>query len=175
LGTDAFAVAAASAACLPNITRRHTFRLTWHFGFFQAMMTALGWVGGEALSRFTSGFNNWIAFAILVLLGLHMMWQSLQSDTCKEDFDPTRGWSLVGLSVATSIDALAVGISLSLLRMEITSPALVIGFTALVMTYVGTRLGKQAGAHLGQWAERAGALVLVALGIRILVQHLTQQ
>lgn len=137
------------------------------------MMTALGWLGGEGLSRFTAGLNNWIAFGILVLLGLNMIRQSLRPEICDERLDPTRGWSLVGLSVATSIDALAVGISLSLLRMEITSPALVIGLTALVMTYVGTRLGKHAGPHLGQWAERAGALVLIALGVRILLQHLT--
>ncbi|HMK35097.1 MAG TPA: manganese efflux pump MntP family protein [Desulfomonilaceae bacterium] len=173
LGTDAFAVAAAVAACLPSVTPRHTFRLAWHFGLFQSMMTAFGWLGGEGLSRFTSGFNNWIAFAILLLLGLNMIRQSLREETCIQDFDPTRGWSLVGLSVATSIDALAVGISFSLLRMEIFSPALVIGLAALVMTYVGTRLGLRAGIHLGKWAERVGGLVLVALGFRILVQQMS--
>ncbi len=173
LGADAFAVAAAVAACLPNCTPRHTFRLTWHFGLFQAMMAAFGWLGGEGLSRFTSGANNWIAFGILVLLGLNMIRQSFREEACIQDFDPTRGWSLVGLSVATSIDALAVGISLSLLRMEILTPALVIGLVALMMTYVGTRLGLRAGLHLGQWAERTGGMVLIALGIRILVQHLS--
>jgi manganese efflux pump family protein len=174
LGADAFAVAAAVAACVPKLTWRHTFRLTWHFGLFQSMMTAFGWLGGEALSRFTLGFNDWIAFGILVVLGLNMIRQSFREEACIQDFDPTRGWSLVGFSVATSIDALAVGISLSLLGMEILTPALVIGFAALVMTYVGTRLGLRAGVHLGQWAERAGGVVLIALGVRILIQHLFQ-
>lgn len=174
LGTDAFAVAAAVSACLPKLTARHTFRLTWHFGLFQSMMTVFGWLGGEGLSRFTSGANNWIAFGILVLLGLNMIRQSLREEACIEGFDPTRGWSLVGFSVATSIDALAVGMSLSLLRMEILYPALVIGLAALLMTYVGTRLGLRVGMHLGQWAERVGGTVLIALGIRILVQHLGQ-
>lgn len=175
LGADAFAVAAAVAACLPSLSARHTFRLTWHFGLFQSMMTTFGWVGGEGLSRFTAGVNDWLAFGILVLLGLNMIRQSLRPEACVEDFDPTRGWSLVGLSVATSIDALAVGISLSLLRMEIATPALAIGFAALAMTYMGTRLGLRVGNHLGQWAERAGGLVLIALGIRILFQSLAHQ
>jgi putative Mn2+ efflux pump MntP len=174
LGADAFAVAAAVAACLPKLTWRHTFRLSWHFGLFQSMMTTFGWLGGEGLSRFTSGFNDWIAFGILVALGLNMIRQSFREETCIQDFDPTRGWSLVGFSVATSIDALAVGISFSLLRMEILTPALVIGLAALLMTYVGTRLGLRVGLHLGQWAERAGGLVLIALGVRILVQHMIQ-
>ncbi len=80
----------------------------------------------------------------------------------------------MGLSVATSIDALAVGISLSLLQIEIFTPVLVIGLAALIMTYIGTKIGVQIGSHLGQWAERTGGLVLVALGVKILIEHLTR-
>jgi manganese efflux pump family protein len=152
LGMDAFAVGTAVATTLGTITFRHTFRLTWHFGFFQWMMTVLGWCGGEGLSTFLFGVNHWIAFG--------------------EGFDPTRGWSLVGLSVATSIDALAVGITFSLIDMSVWGPALVIGVAALLMTFVGMRLGKTAGEHLGQWAERIGGAVLIVIGARILVEHL---
>jgi manganese efflux pump family protein len=169
LGTDAFAVAMVIAAGLPCFTARHTFRLAWHFGLFQSMMTALGWLGGEGLSAFAGELSKWIAFGLLVALGINMIRQSLHPEDRADDFDPTRGWSLVGLSVATSIDALAVGISLGLLGTSIPVPALVIGLVALAMTFVGTRIGLKAGDHLGQWAERVGGFVLIAIGIRVLL------
>ena len=112
LGMDAFAVAICVAASLARLTARHVFRLSWHFGLFQSLMTICGWVGGAALSTFMSGANYWIAFGILSLLGLNMIRQSLHPECRIEGHDPTRGWSLIGFSVATSIDALAVGVSL---------------------------------------------------------------
>lgn len=172
LGTDAFAVATAVAAALPAVTFRHTFRLTWHFGLFQSLMTLFGWLGGEGLSSLMAGLNHWIAFGLLVLLGVNMIRESGHNEERAAEFDPTRGWSLVGLSVATSLDALAVGVSLSLLGMAIAAPVAVIGLTALLMTLVGTRIGVRAGARMGQWAERAGGVVLIAIGCRILYQHL---
>lgn len=171
---DAFAVGAAVAAGLGVITFRHTFRLTWHFGLFQWMMTVIGWYGGEGISRFMSGLNHWIAFGLLVALGAKMLYESRHPEERAEGFDPTRGWSLVGLSVATSIDALAVGVTFSLVGMSVWMPALVIGIAALLMTFVGMRLGRTAGAHLGGWAERIGGGVLIVIGVRILVDHLSQ-
>lgn len=101
-----------------------------------------------------------------------MIYESGHVEKRTEGFDPTRGWSLVGLSVATSIDALAVGITFSLINMSVWGPALVIGVAALLMTLVGMRLGKTAGTYLGQWAERIGGAVLIVIGARILVEHL---
>lgn len=98
-----------------------------------------------------------------------MIRQSFKSEDRVSDFDPTRGWSLVGLSVATSIDALAVGLTFGLVGMAIWTPALVIGITASLMTLVGTGLGRRVGIHLGEWAERAGGIVLMVIGIRIVV------
>jgi len=172
LGMDAFAVAAVVAAGLPLFTRRHTFRLTWHFGLFQSLMTLLGWFGGEALGTFISGINYWLAFILLVGLGLNMIRQSRHPESRVKDYDPTRGWSLVTLSVATSIDALAVGVSFGLLNLRIPVPALVIGVVALCMTYIGTRVGLKTGIYLGKRAEQPGGLVLIAIGINILVQYL---
>lgn len=171
LGADAFAVSAAVAAGLPRVTARHTFRLTWHFGFFQFMMTALGWAGGEGLFVFASGLNYWIGAGILFLLGLKMIYDSRDPEQRVRDYDPTRGWSLVSLSVATSLDALAVGILLSLIGISVWWPAIYIGLTALVMSFVGTRLGKRVGHLMGQWAERVGGIVLIAIGGRILVEY----
>jgi putative Mn2+ efflux pump MntP len=137
-------------------------------------MTVIGWFGGTGVSTFMSGINYWIAFGLLVVIGANMIRQSFHPEKRTEGYDPTRGWSLVGLSVATSIDALAVGVSLSLIGMAIWTPALVIGVAALLMTFIGTRLGRQAGIRLGGWAERIGGLVLIAIGIRVLLQYLTQ-
>ena len=172
LGADAFAVSAAVAAGLPELTARHTFRLTWHFGLFQALMTILGWLGGEGLSAVMFGMNHWIAAGLLFFLGLKMIYESRHPEDRAQDFDPTRGWSLVALSVATSIDALAVGVSLSLIGVSVWIPALAIGLAALVMSFIGTRLGRRAGTILGQWAERIGGLVLIAIGVRILYNYL---
>lgn len=168
LGMDAFAVGAAVAAGLNRLTVRNTFRLTWHFGLFQSLMTLIGWFGGAGLSVFLHGMNNWIAFGLLLVLGLNMIREAGKPREQALDFDPTRGWSLVGLSVATSIDALAVGVSLSLIGMTIVKPAVVIGLTALTMTFVAMQLGKKVGGHLGQWAERGGGVVLILVGLRVL-------
>jgi putative Mn2+ efflux pump MntP len=98
-----------------------------------------------------------------------MIRQSYHTDDRRRNYDPTRGWSLVGLSVATSIDALAVGLTLGLVDVAIGTPALVIGLTALLMTLAGTGLGRKAGLHLGEWAERMGGAVLILIGIRVVV------
>jgi putative Mn2+ efflux pump MntP len=172
LAMDAFAVSAAIAASLPRVTARHTFRLAWHFGLFQFLMPIVGWAGGAALSRHLAAIDHWIAFGLLLLLGARMFVQSFSTEERAERRDPTRGWSLVGLSVATSIDALAVGLSLGLLEVAIWVPSAVIGLVACALTCVGTLVGIRVGPALGRWAERAGGLVLLAIGARILVQHL---
>jgi len=172
LAMDAFAVSAAVASGLPQMTARHTFRLSWHFGLFQAFMPILGWFGGSMLSSFIGLIGDWVAFGLLSFLGLRMIWESRHPDERSQDYDPTRGWSLVGLSLATSLDALAVGVSLGLIGVSIWLPAAVIGIVALVLTYLGTRIGRHAGAYLGQWAERIGGLVLVTIGCRIIILHL---
>jgi putative Mn2+ efflux pump MntP len=169
---DAFAVAAAVAAGLPRLTARHTFRLSWHFGLFQALMPIIGWFGGQALTSIIGLLGDWLAFGLLVFLGLRMIRQSFQPEKRGRHYDPTKGWSLVGLSMATSIDAFAVGVSLGLIGLSIWVPAAIIGAVALVLTYVGTHIGRRAGDSLGHWAERIGGVVLIAIGSRILIQHL---
>jgi putative Mn2+ efflux pump MntP len=173
LAMDAFAVAAVVASGLERLTFRHTFRLSWHFGLFQAIMPVIGWLGGSALSSFMATFAHWIAAGLLGFIGLRMIWESRGTGEQKNTgYDPTRGWSLVGLSVATSIDALAVGISLGLMGISIWVPAGVIGVVTIVITCVGISIGRTAGKLLGPWAERIGGAVLLVLGIRILLQQL---
>jgi putative Mn2+ efflux pump MntP len=173
LAMDAFAVAIAAGMTIRPITGRHVFRLAFHFGLFQFMMPVLGWLAGQTLHQWISAFDHWIAFGLLAFIGGKMIWESFHSEEHRENRgDPTRGWLLLTLSVATSIDALAVGLSLAFLKVSIWTPSVVIGIVAAGMTALGIAFGSRVGARFGSWAERAGGLVLVGIGIRILVSHL---
>ena len=171
---DAFAVALATGMMLGTVSARQTFRLAWHFGLFQFLMPVLGWMGGISLGRFLSGVDHWIAFGLLAAIGARMVHGGTTWDGKRREVrDPTRGVSLVVLSVATSIDALAVGLSLGVLRVGIWYPAAVIGAVACALTAAGMHLGRAAGARLGEWLgarlEILGGLVLIGIGVRILV------
>lgn len=173
LAMDAFAVAVATGLTLRTVSGRQTFRLAWHFGLFQALMPVIGWAAGRTVSAYLEAVDHWAAFALLAFIGGKMIWGALRPSREEERADPTRGWSLVVLSLATSMDALAVGLSLSLLRVTIWWPALVIGLVCGSFTIVGLHAGRflRASAKLGTWAELAGGLVLVAIGVRILWEH----
>ncbi|MFH1487283.1 MAG: manganese efflux pump MntP family protein [Pseudomonadota bacterium] len=172
LAMDAFAVAAVVSAGLSCLTYRHTFRLAWHFGLFQAGMPIIGWFGGTAVSSLTAAFAHWLAAGLLAFIGLRMLRESFKREERTRDFDPTKGWSLVGLSVATSIDALAIGMSFGLINLSIWFPAFVIGTVTIVITTIGVLVGRKAGGFLGPWAEGFGGIVLVIISLRIVFQHL---
>ena len=171
LAMDAFAVSAAVSASLSAVTGRHVFRLAFHFGLFQFLMPIGGWLGGTLIARELSTLDHWIAFGLLFVLGGRMIWNASAKEEARPR-DPTRGLSLVLLSIATSIDALAIGLSLGLLEVRIWIPALVIGLVAGALTVVGTVIGKRVGPALGAWAGRLGGAVLIGIGARILYQHL---
>ena len=119
LAMDAFAVAIGAGLQLCNVTKRQTFRLAWHFGLFQAFMPILGWLAGLTLVDYIAPVDHWIAFGLLAFIGGKMIYEALKHDDEEADrCDPTKGWRLVMLSVATSIDALAVGLSMALLGVE---------------------------------------------------------
>lgn len=169
---DAFAVAAVVAAGLHRLTIRHIFRLAWHFGLFQAGMPVIGWIGGSLLSSVFSKFAFWFAAGLLAAIGLRMMWESKKPENgSSHTFDPTRGWTLVGLSVATSIDALAIGISIGLMDVSIWFPAIVIGLVTIFITCLGVSIGRTTGKIMGHWSERVGGLILIAIGIRMIIQN----
>lgn len=174
LAMDAFAVAVASGLGLDPMRRRQVFRLAFHFGLFQALMPVLGWAAGSALYRFIAAFDHWVAFGLLAFVGGRMFLGALdRSGTKIERRDPTRGWDLVVLSVATSIDALAVGLSLAMIGSPILMPALVIGLVAAAFTVAGMLLGRRIGTLWGKRVEAAGGLILITIGLRILVEHLS--
>jgi putative Mn2+ efflux pump MntP len=170
---DAFAVAIATGLTLPSVTPRHTFRLAFHFGLFQFLMPVLGWFGGSQLATHIGGWDHWLAFVLLSFVGGKMLWEARHGEEeVRDRRDPTRGWSLVTLSVATSVDALAVGLSLAFLGESIWAPSAVIGIVAAALTTVGLEFGSRIGPRWGKWAEILGGCVLLLIGARILAGHL---
>ena len=173
LAMDAFAVSIAAGLVIAPLTARHVFRASFHFGLFQFMMPVLGWAAGTTVASHISSWDHWVAFALLAFIGGKMLWEARcpeEGKTCK---DPTRGWSLVTLSVATSIDALAVGLSIAFLEVSIWQPAAIIGVICAAMSALGITFGSRLGQRWGRWAEVGGGVVLVGIGVRILVSHLT--
>ncbi|SIN74992.1 manganese efflux pump MntP [Halodesulfovibrio marinisediminis] len=172
LAMDAFAVAIATGVALKRVSSRQTFRLAWHFGLFQALMPIIGWYLGSTVRSSIEAYDHWIAFGLLGYIGFKMIRESFDKDE-ESQGDPTRGMTLVVLSVATSIDALAVGFSLSMLGLSIWWPALVIGVVALLFTAVGLHLGKSVSEAkgIGSYAELVGGIVLIGIGIKILWEH----
>jgi putative Mn2+ efflux pump MntP len=173
LAMDAFAVALGTGAVLSRLTGRHLFRLGFHFGLFQALMPVIGWLAGLTIMQWVEAWDHWIAFSLLAIIGGRMIYEAFSDEEKTDDRDPTKGLSLVLLSIATSIDALAVGFSLSVIGVSIWMPALVIGLVAGVLTIAGMLLGGRIGDRWGSRVEIFGGLVLIAIGIKILVEHLS--
>lgn len=172
LAMDAFAVALGTGAVLAQLTGRHIFRLGFHFGLFQAMMPVIGWLAGLTVIDIVKSWDHWIAFILLTFIGSRMILEALKKDDEPSQQDPTRGMSLVILSVATSIDALAVGFSLSVIGVSIWMPALVIGLVAGVLTVTGMLMGARIGDRWGSKVEILGGIVLILVGLKILAEHL---
>ena len=174
LAMDAFAVSIASGVSLRTVSARQTFRLAWHFGLFQAMMPVIGWSAGFTVRSRIEAYDHWVAFALLTFVAQGMLRSAFKGEPAEADAkDPTKGMTMVMLSVATSIDALAVGLSLSMINVSIWTPALIIGLVAGAFTTVGMHLGKAIGsmAQLSRWAEMTGGIVLLAIGVNILREH----
>ncbi len=174
LAMDAFAVSLGIGLKQCQVSSRTTIRLAWHFGLFQFFMPILGWLAGLTFARWITSVDHWIAFGLLAAIGGKMIYEALWGDEEKRaETDATRGSSLIVLSVATSIDALAVGLSLALLGVQIWYPAVIIGVVAFGFTAAGLHLGCRFGSLLGKRMEIVGGLILIGIGVRILVDHLS--
>jgi len=172
LAMDALAVSIAAGLVLAPATPRQMFRLAFHFGLFQFLMPILGWLAGSGLVQYIAPVDHWLAFGLLALVGGKMLWDARSDKQTRAAVDPTRGLMLVTLSVATSIDALAVGLSMAFMQVSIWVPSVVIGLVAAALSAVGIRFGSRFGPRLGSWAEIVGGCVLILIGVRILFSHL---
>ena len=137
------------------------------------MMPIIGWCAGNQVARFIQNWDHWVAFGLLLFVGGKMILESRRKGEQNiERADPTRKWSLMLLSIATSIDALAVGLSISMLNMAILNASITIGIVAAMMTAIGMFFGRGLGVRFGKRMELLGGVILIAIGVRILIGHL---
>ncbi len=173
LAMDCFAVSLGVGTAGTAVGVRPTFRLFFHFGLFQAGMTLLGWLAGKTVVTYISSIDHWVAFGLLFFVGVRMIRGGLQKAGEEPAIpDPSRGLTLVMLSVATSIDALAVGLSLALLSVNVLWAALLIGAVSAGLSLAGLLLGNQLGMRFGKSMEVLGGIILVGIGLRVLITHL---
>jgi len=175
LSMDAFAVSLAVAAAGRAASKRATFRLSFHFGLFQFLMPVVGWHVGVRVAPLVSSLDHWIVLVLLMVVGGRMIRAGVRTEATSFPQDPTRGWTLMMLAVATSIDALAVGLSLAMLSGRIWYPAVVIGVVTGTLVLIGVRMGNRFGTWLGKPMEVLGGIILIIVGLRILYTHLTGQ
>jgi putative Mn2+ efflux pump MntP len=176
LAMDAFAVSLGLSCALKGLTAAQSLRLALHFGLFQFGMPILGWFAGTRVVGLIERVDHWVAAGLLAFVGGRMIYESLHLSEEEKAGRPdqTRGRPLLLLAVATSIDLLAVGLSLGVVEVPVLVPALIIGLVCFVVTLAGAKLGPVVGRVLGKRAELAGGLVLIGIGVRILVQHLSK-
>lgn len=172
LSMDAFAVSVGLGLANPFLARTCLIRFSSSIGLFHFFMPILGWCAGAFFDTVIAPFDHWAAFGLLSLVGLKMVYESLNRGEGPKGGDPTRGLSLVVLCTATSVDAFAVGMTMGVLNLPLLGPAIAIAAVAAGMTFMGLTLGRIVGFLGGKLAEVAGGLILVGIGLKVLLEHL---
>ncbi|MFW6151855.1 MAG: manganese efflux pump MntP family protein [Verrucomicrobiota bacterium] len=168
---DAFAVSISSGIAIREMKVRHALLIAAFFGIFQGVMPMVGWMVGEGVKAFIEPWDHWVAFGLLLGAGVKLIYESRKSQGSPPGYDPTNIYVLFILSIATSIDALAVGLTLSFVDIGIVVPVMVIGFITFIMSFAGTYTGKMLGHLLERKMELAAGLLLIAIGIKVLIEH----
>ena len=174
LAADAFAVAVSSGLAIKHMKVNKALKIALFFGVFQALMPVLGWLIGLSFSFLITPIDHWIAFGLLSFIGGRMIYESLQSEECEKKFNPLDTGTLITLSVATSIDALAVGIGFAVLKDSIALALTAIGFITFFLAFAGVFIGHKCGNLFANKIEIVGGAILIFIGSRILFLHLTE-
>ena len=172
LAMDAFAVSLGIGTTGMAKKPRPIFRLSFHMGFFQGFMTFLGWLAGSTIANLISSFDHWIALGLLAFVGIRMIREGLDPEAEKHKNDPSRGGSLMIICIATSIDAMAVGLSMAMLKSNLLIPSVVLAVITLGLSLFGLLAGNRLGERFGKRMEVLGGLILNGIGLRILFTHL---
>jgi putative Mn2+ efflux pump MntP len=170
LSMDAFAVAVCKGLSMKKMNYRNAVITGCFFGGFQAVMPLLGYLLGTQLNNYITSIDHWIAFVLLLVIGINMIKES-QSEY--EEFgDSFSLKNMMVLSLATSIDALAIGVTFAFLQVNIIPAVTIIGITTFILSFIGVKIGNVFGARFKSKAELAGGIILIAMGIKILLEHL---
>jgi putative Mn2+ efflux pump MntP len=172
LAMDSFSVSLGASTSGHEMGRRSALRLAFHLGFFQFLMPVIGWYLGSSVAGVISSIDHWIAFGLLLFVGGRMIWGGTRENVAAFTSNPSRGATMVMLSVATSIDALAIGLSLAMLGISIWYPSVVIGVVTALISLAGIPLGARLGELFGKRVSIVGGMILVFIGVRILISHL---
>lgn len=172
LSLDAFAVSIGASSSGAVSDARSRFRLSFHFGLFQFLMPVIGWFLGSTIAPMIKNVDHWLAFILLAYVGIKMIKESFEPQGEKEKTNPSKGRTLVILSIATSIDALVVGFSLALINVDIWQPSVLIGIITGFLSLLGIYIGDFLGSRIGSKMELIGGLVLIGIGAKILISHL---
>jgi putative Mn2+ efflux pump MntP len=172
LSFDTFAVSVSSGLTIRQIRFMQAVKIAFTLAFFQSLMPLIGWMVGSQFSGPVVNYDHWVAFGLLSALGLKMAYESFKKDNEKSNFNPLNLAVLLGMAVATSIDALVVGVSFALIEVNIYWTVLVIGVVTFLVSMAGMLFGKKVGGKLGKRMEIIGGLILIGIGIKILLEHL---
>ena len=176
MSTDAFAASIGKGAALRRTRFPEALRIGVIFGTVEAITPVIGWAIGLAATRFVSEWDHWIAFVLLGALGTHMIWEGVKpvEPEANDEQAPERKsvWLLAVTALATSIDAMAVGVTLAFADVNIVAAAVAIGLATTLMVTIGIMLGRAIGSLIGKRAEIAGGVVLIAIGITVVYEHL---
>lgn len=170
LASDAFAVSVVAGFSNKNSGRTLALKLAFYFGLFQTLMPVAGWITGKYLLNLFSNVDHWIAFALLFAVGLRMIWGVFRKN--EKNPETLKKRYIIVLALATSIDAFAVGLTFEFLLKGIILSITVIGAITFLLSYCGFYLGKKFGEFIGRKAEIFGGLILMAIGVKIVVEHL---
>ncbi len=169
---DTFAVSVSTGIIYRKIQFWKAFRIALVLGLFQAAMPVVGWGTGSLFTNYFSQYDHWVAFGLLTLIGVKMIIESLKHEDERKDFNPFKFRILVIIAIATSIDALVVGVTFAFIKINILYAFLIIGFTTFLVAMLGMLFGKNAGHKLGKKAEVIGGLMLIGIGTKVLIEHL---
>jgi putative Mn2+ efflux pump MntP len=172
MAMDAFAVSVGIGTTRQANLPRPIFRLSFHFGLFQFFMPILGWLAGSTIASLIARFDHWVALGLLAFVGGRMIRSGLDPEAEAYPGDPSRGGTLIMLCLATSMDALAIGLSLAMLRVHILYPSIVIGVVTAGLSLGGLLIGHKLGVTFGKRMEILGGLILIGIGLRVLITHL---
>ncbi len=172
LSFDTFAVSVSTGLVIKQIKFKQALKVAFVLAFLQTAMPLIGWFAGKQISSLIESFDHWLAFVLLFILGVKMIIESFKKEEDKTNFNPLKFSVLIGMGIATSIDALVVGVSFAFIKTNIWLALALIGFITFLVAMLGMLFGKNVGNKFGKKFEILGGLILISIGVKILISHI---